>query len=408
MKDTHPQELPLSVRPIIPLSIWAIGVFSLLTNASNIIIFTLSPLYLANVIGLTNFGIGLFEGTLEALTWFIRPFSGVISDFWGKRKPLLLLSAFIALLSRPILAWSPNVECFFLSRSMDRVANGLQATPRDALVGDHAPKALKGASYGLRQTLGVLGSLLGALALYFWLKNTDYSYTTIFWWTSIPSAIALLLLWFLVKDSPQQVLTRHRSSFSAQLKHIKNLKSSYWAVIGVAFIYTLSHYSAAFIILQAQDINHSINPSISPQIMIYQNLATMLFAFPIGQLSDHMDRRILLAFGFIMTIVANAFIGFASNDFMIIIGSILWGGQLGITQSLFLTKVADHARPDLRGTAFGIYYLITGFSIFLANSQTGWISHHYDASTSFLCSSFYALIAIFFLPLMRTRKHSLQ
>jgi MFS family permease len=403
MTDSDQKKPSRKLVYAIPLSIWAIGIFSLLTNASNIIVFTLSPLYLTNIIGLTNFGIGLFEGTIEAFTWFIRPFSGVISDFWGKRKPLLLLSAFISLLSRPVLVCSPSVECFFLSRSMDRIANGLQATPRDALVGDHAPKPLKGASYGLRQTLSVIGSLLGALALYFWLKNTDYSYTMIFWWTSIPSLIALLLLCVFVKDSPQQVLTRHRLSFSAQLRHIKDLKSSYWAVICVAFIYTLSHYGGAFLILQAQNITN--DPSISPQIMIYQNLATMLFAFPIGYLSDRMDRRILLAIGFVITIVANTFIGFANNSFMIIIGAICWGGQLGFTQSLFLTKVADHTCPDLRGTAFGIYYLTMGVSVFLANSQIGWISHHYDPSMSFLLSSVYALIAIFFLPLMRTRKH---
>jgi MFS family permease len=390
---------------LIPLTIWAIGFVTLLMNLSSIVVFSLSPIYLTSVLGVTNLGIGIFEGAVEALSWFTRIFSGVISDFWRKRKPLLFVASTFAALSRPILAWAPSVGWVFFARSIDRIGNGLQATPREALVGDHAPSDLKGACYGLRQTLSVVGSLLGAIGVYYWLQKPGVNYRHIFWGASIPPVLALVILFCFVKESPLETLPKAKQSFIANLKLIKQLKSSFWRVIVVAFIFMLSNYSGAFMILQAKTVTQQV--TIAPQTMIFQNLATMLAAFPIGRLSDRIDRRILLSIGFMIAIVANCLLGFAVNTLMILLGSALWGAQLGITQSLLVTKVADHTTPEVRGTAFGIYYLLIGLSIFLANSQAGWLFQHYKPVYGFMVSSFYALLALFCLPLLRSHRKSI-
>jgi MFS family permease len=393
-----PQQSKSKIRTI-PRTIWAIGLVTLLMNLSSIVVFSLSPIYLTAVLGVTNFGIGIFEGAVEALSWFTRIFSGVISDYWRKRKPLLFMASTFAALSRPIFAWAPSVGWVFFARSIDRIGNGLQATPREALVGDHAPKDLKGTCYGLRQTLSVIGSFIGAIGVYYWVQDKSIDYRTIFWGASVPPIIALIILFFMVKDSPQETLPKTKQKFKDTLQHIKDLKPSFWRVLMVAFIFMLSNYSGAFMILQAKHVTQSL--TIAPQTMIFQNLATMLAAFPIGRLSDRMDRRILLGIGFIIAIVSNLLLGFAEDQVMILLGATLWGAQLGVTQSLFVTKVADHTSPDVRGTAFGIYYVSIGLSLFLSNSQVGWLTDTFEPVYGFMASSVYAFIALLCLPLIK-------
>ncbi len=386
----------------IPMTIWAIGLVTLLMNLSGIVVFSLSPIYLTSVLGVSSLGIGIFEGAVEALSWFTRIFSGVVSDTWRRRKPLLFLASAFAALSRPIFALAPSVGWVFFARSIDRIGNGLQATPREALVGDHAPKELKGTCYGLRQTLGVIGSLMGAIGVFYWVQRSTIDYKTIFWGASIPPALALLILLFFVKDSPAAALPHVKQSLLTSIYHVKELKPGFWRVLIVAFIFMLSNYSGAFMILQAKNITNEM--TIAPQTMIFQNLATMLAAFPIGRLSDRMDRRILLALGFIIAIASNFLLGFASSSVMLLAGAALWGVQLGITQSLFVTKVADHTHPEVRGTAFGIYYVLVGLSIFLANCQVGWLTEHYKPLYGFMASSVYAFVALLCLPIIKSPK----
>ena len=387
---------------VVPKSIWAIGCVTLLMNLSNITVMTLSPIYLTTVLGISSASIGVLEGLIEALSWFMRIFSGFISDYFHKRKPLLFFAYTCSALSRPLIALAPNAAFVFSARALDRIGNGLQATPREALVGDHAPPDYKGTCFGLRQTLGVVGSFVGAIIIYFIVQAKSIDYKTIFLGASIPPLVALIILYLFVKDVSAPITNRIKETFLSSCLHIKDLKKEYWYVIAIAFIFMISNYNGALMIIHATKVTQEL--TIAPQTMIYQNLATMLAAFPIGRLSDSMDRRILLAIGFMVTIMANILFGFAHNNFMIILGATLWGVQLGITQSLFMTLVADHSTAAIRGIAFGIYSIVVGLSLFLANSQLGWLFEHYTPLHGFMVSSVYVVIALVGLPLIKTRQ----
>ena len=160
----------------IPSTIWAIGIVTLLINLSSIVIFSLSPLYITQVFGLATFELGLLEGVIESCSWFTRIFAGVVSDYLHKRKPILIVAYSLTALSRPIFALAPNIGWIYGARLSDRISNGLQATPREALVGDVAPHDLKGACYGLRQTLSLVGSLLGAIGVMYLMRRTGNNY----------------------------------------------------------------------------------------------------------------------------------------------------------------------------------------------------------------------------------------
>lgn len=385
----------------IPYMIWIIGVSALLTNFSSIIVFSLTPIYLTQVFGITTFHLGILEGIVEFCSWGIRIFSGFVSDYFKKRKPLLIVAYGLATLVRPVFALAPNVGWIYFAKLIDRISNGLQATPREALVGDIAPKEKKGACYGLRQSLGFAGSIGGALSIMLLMPLLQNSFTYMFWAAAIPSLLALLSLVFFVKDvisiNSQQV-DKHRKSVSTLLKEILNLNSTFWLLILVAGIFMISNCSGAYRILQANNVGLSLE-SVSI-VMLVQNIGA-LSGFPIGKLSDKYDRRVLLALGFIITILAHLSFGLVNSVSGVIIGATLWGVQIGITQSIFQAMIADTIHPDLRGTGFGIYYLVTAFSLFVANTIMGFVFESYGSRMAFIFSAIVAFIGLLLLGVLR-------
>ncbi len=388
----------------IPRAIWIIGLVTLLMNLSSIMIFSLTPLYITQVFGLAAFHLGILEGGVEFCSWITRIFSGILSDYLRKRKPILLFAYAFTFLSRPVFALASSVWWVYGAKLTDRISNGVQATPREALVGDIAPKGTKGTCYGLRQSLGLVGSLLGATSIVYLMRATNNNYEFIFWIAAIPPLLAILALTFFVKDpiatSPVKV-EKEKTTFSLleQVKKIPHLGKAFWCITLVSGVFMTSNYSGAYRILQAERIGFPLT-DISI-IMVIQNLTALLSAFPVGRLSDRIDRRILLAIGFSITILANFCLGFIIGIPGIILGSALWGMQMGITQSIFLALVADASQRTLRGTAFGVYYLVTAVALFTANCSMGWLFDLYGPTLAFVFSGAAAAVALPLLLLIK-------
>ena len=389
----------------IPLIIWMTGIVSLLTNMSSIMIFSLWPLYITHVFGLTVFHLGILEGLIEFSSWFTRVISGIASDMLRKRKPILTFAYSLIMITRPIFALAPSIGWVYGARILDRISNGLQATPREALVGDNAPKHLKGACFGLRQSLGVAGSILGAAGIMYLMRSTEGDYRTIFWYASIPTVIALFTITVFLRDpltNPKNKVQENVEPIPllVRAKKLFDLNFQFWTIVIVAGVFTLSNYSGVYRILQAERIGIPL-ADIS-LIMVVQNLGAMLAGLPIGRLSDSFDRRIFLKIGFAVTILSN-FCFSSSNPLLFITGAGLWGVQMGITQSILLTMVADTTQKSLRGTAFGIYYFINALALFASNSLTGWLFEVHGSLSAFLTSASLAGVGLLLVPLIQAR-----
>ncbi len=388
----------------IPKTVWVISIVTLLMNLSSIMIFSLSPLYLTQVLGLATLHLGVLEGFIELTSWVTRGFSGVVSDYLKKRKLILIFAYALTTISRPIFALAPTIVWIYCAKLTDRISNGLQASPREALISDVAPKNLKGACYGFRQSLGVFGSLLGAAALMFLMRLTGNNYKLIFWISTIPPLVGLLaLLWF-VKDSPsnetpKQKEIRKKIPFLTQLKQISRLDYSFWSIILVASIFMLSNYSGAYRILHAAKTGFALSDV--SLVMVVQNIGIMLAAFPIGRLSDRFNRRTLLAVGFFIAILSNLCFCLIPGSHGILLGSALWGVQMGVTQSILLSMIADATPKDLRGSGFGIYYLANAFAMCFANILTGWLFEAYGSLWAFGSSACIAGIGLILIPLIK-------
>jgi len=382
----------LSDRVPVPKAIWAIGTASFLINVSSAIVFCLSAVYMKTILGVATGWIGLLEGIVEACACAVKVFSGVFSDYLRRRKIIMVCGFGLATLARPILALSASFGDVFISRVLDRIGNGIQSTPRDALVGDLSPDSIKGTCYGLRQSLATAGSFFGGIVGIVAMHLTHKNFHQVFWLTAIPAALGFIILVFAVKDpapkSPEE-LTRH----PIRRTDLPRLGRIYWLLMIVAGVFTLARVGEAMLILHAHQ-NFGLSETYIPLILIIYNGTNSLASYPIGRLSDKVSRYTLLAVGFAVLIVADVLLAAAGNLTTMLIGVGVWGVQIGITQSMFMALIADIVPQDLRGTGFGIFYLVSAVSLVLAGTIGGTIAQVYGESMTFMASGIVGAAAL--------------
>jgi len=379
-EDVNPGRLPTTV--------WALGFVSLFMDVSSEVVHSLLPVFLVSVLGAGVQMVGLIEGVAEATAMISRVFSGTLSDWLGRRKILALVGYGLGALSKPLFALAPGIGLVFTARFVDRIGKGVRGAPRDALVADVTRPEQRGAAYGLRQSLDSVGAFVGPLLAIGLMLLTGDRFRLVFWLAFIPGLLAVLLLFLWVKEPAPH--SRHKFRFPLSRQNLAFLDRRYWRVVLVGAVFTLARFSEAFLLLRAD--NFGLRASLIPLVLVVLNIAYSLTAYPVGQLSDRIGRKGLMAFGLLVLIGADLLLAFAGNFWWVFAGATLWGLHMGLTQGLLSALVAEATAPQLRGTAFGVFGLISGVSILLASLLAGWLWQHYGAAAAFSSG---AIIAAF-------------
>jgi MFS family permease len=382
----------------IPKPIWALGFVSLLMDISSEMIHALLPVYLVTVMGASMVTVGVIEGIAEATASIVKIFSGAISDWFGKRKLLTVIGYGLAALTKPIFPLASSVGWLVVARFVDRVGKGIRGAPRDALVADIAPPHLRGASFGLRQSLDTVGAFVGPLAAIglMWLMANDFQ--SVFWAAAIPAFFAVALLLFAVHE-PERPASLRRVSFPLSVTELRRLGSAYWLVVAVATVFTLARFSEAFLILRAQAVGLPI--VLVPMVLVMMNVAYALAAYPAGVLSDRFNRLTILLIGFALLIAADLTLAFSGGLLGVTLGVVLWGLHMGFTQGLLATLVADTAPPELRGTAYGVFNLLGGLALLAASVVAGVLWDQLGAQATFLAGAGFTALALVGLGIVR-------
>ena len=234
----------------IPSCIWFLGIGSFFIDIASVLVFTFTPLYLSNVLRVSTLSIGIMEGVVSVLSLLMRLISGLISDYFTVRRPIILFGYSFAFLSRLLFVFLPTVGGIFVARVLDRIGHGFQSSTRAAYIADVAPPHLRGTCYGLRQALGMLGSVTGALIGLWVMRKNPQNYQLIFKILIIPALIGLFILFIGVKEP--LLLTRtvlHRQSFLEFKNALRLLKKPFWMLMLTLFIFSLGWYSDVFLIL---------------------------------------------------------------------------------------------------------------------------------------------------------------
>lgn len=380
----------------IPRGVWALGLVSLFMDISSEMIHSLLPVYLVTVMGASAVSVGLIEGVAEAAANITKVFSGVLSDRFGKRKALAAFGYALAAVTKPIFALANSVGWIMAARFLDRVGKGVRGAPRDALVADISPPHLRGASFGLRQSLDTVGAFVGPLVAIALMARTGDAFRVVFWVAGIPAAVAVALMFFGVEEPPRQSDASPKPA--VRLADLRRLGVAFWSVVAVSAVLTLARFSEAFLVLRAQDVG--LRVALVPLVMVVMNVAYALSAYPAGDLADRLGRRSMLGLGILFLIAADLVLAFGAGIPFALIGVVLWGLHMGFTQGLFAALVADTAPPELRGSAFGLFNLAVGVAMLVASVIAGALWDVYGPAATFLAGAgFTALAFVGFLAL---------
>ncbi len=378
----------------IPGGVWIIGFVSLLMDISSEMIHSLLPLFMATSLGAPVVIIGLIEGVAEATALCVKVFSGVISDYIGKRKGLAVLGYGLGALSKPLFALASTSGMIFSARMIDRVGKGIRGAPRDALVADVTPPEIRGAAYGLRQTLDTMGGFLGPLLAVGLMLLWSNDFRAVYWVAVVPAFLAVALLFFGLHEPRTPVVTARTNPIKKE--NLKRLGVDCWWVIGLGGVFTLARFSEAFLVLRAHEVN--IPLALIPLVMVAMNIVFSLTAYPFGRLSDSTSHRRLLQMGLVVLIVADLVLALSHSWVGIIVGVALWGVHMGMTQGLLNTMIAHAAPVDLRGTAFGLFSLLSGLGLLIASLGAGLLWDIWGSASTFFAG---AVICVLTLVLTR-------
>jgi MFS family permease len=377
----------------IPRTIWALGFVSLFMDLSSELVHSLLPVFLVTTLGASALAVGVIEGIAESTAMLVKVFSGAISDFMGRRKGLLLLGYGLAALTKPLFPLAHSVEVVFTARFLDRIGKGIRGAPRDALIADVAPPEIRGACFGLRQSMDTVGAVFGpalAIVLMLWLADIQL----VLWFAVVPAAVAVALIVTGVKE-PAHLPGVHTFRSPIHWRVLHDFSSGYWWVVIVGGVFTLARFSEAFLVLRAQQIGLSI--TWTPLVMVVMALFYALSAYPAGWLSDRISRTKLLCLGMGLLVLADLVLAQSSSVITMMLGVVLWGLHMGFSQGILASLIADKAPTELKGTAFGIFNLVSGICMLIASVLAGWLWQSIGSDSTFLTGALLATTALFLL-----------
>jgi len=387
--DTGPAKAAATLRNI-PSGVWVLGFVSMLMDISSEMVHSLLPLFMVTVLGASALTVGVIEGLAESTALIVKIFSGVLSDYWGKRKGLAVFGYALGAFTKPLFALAPGAGIVLTARLVDRVGKGIRGAPRDALVADLVPQHMRGAAFGLRQALDTVGAFLGPLLAVGLMLLWANDFRAVFWVAVIPGMMAVALLYWGLRE-PEAAGTLHRVN-PLRLDNLKRLGMGYWWVVGVGAVFTLARFSEAFLVLRAQQGGMPL--ALVPLVMVAMNIVYSLSAYPFGKMSDRVSHRVMLMYGLLVLVGADLVLSVDSDWRVILAGVALWGVHMGITQGLLAAMVADTAPANLRGTAYGFFNLLSGLAMLVASVLAGWLWDRFGAAATFHAGAAFSLVAL--------------
>jgi MFS family permease len=389
----------LAVFRRVPRTVWALGLVSLFMDVSSEMVHALLPLFVVGALGASAALVGLIEGLAEATASISKVFSGWLSDRLGQRKWLAVAGYGLAALTKPLFPLAVTPMEVLGARLADRLGKGIRGAPRDALVADVTPPELRGAAFGLRQSLDTVGAFMGPLLAIGLMILLSGDIRGVFAWAVLPAGIAVLLLVLGVEDAPKTADKGRPAPI--RWTDVKGMGGAFWVVTALGAVFTLARFSEAFLVLKAADAG--LKPALIPAVMVVMSLVYSLTALPAGALADRIDRRLILAAGLLALIAADLILARTHGLVGAGVGVALWGVHMGLTQGLFAAMVADAAAPRLRGTAFGVFNLVSGVALLAASVVAGQLWSRLGPAATFEAGAAFAAITLVGLFLARGR-----
>lgn len=377
-------------RRKLPPGVWALGFVSLFMDMSSELVHSLLPVFIVTTLGASTVVLGVLEGVAEATALFAKMFSGALSDYVGRRKPLVVIGYGLSALTKPAFALATTVGLVFGARLVDRIGKGIRGAPRDALLTGITAPEIRGAAFGLRQSLDTLGAVAGPLLAIGLMALLAGNVRSVLWFAVIPAAIAVIVLVVAVREPEKKTETVRRPPI--HWSTIGLLPLAFWGVVGAGAILTLARFSEAFLILRAEDVG--LAATYVPIVLVVMSVAYSLSAYPAGLVADRAGKNGLLVAGLAVLVLSDVVLAAAGSVAIVLFGAALWGLHMGLTQGLLSKLVADSSPAELRGTAFGIFAVVSGVAVLVASVVAGLLWDAGGPSATFIAGAAFAALAL--------------
>ena len=356
----------------IPINIWGVSVAIGLMAVSVSMTFSISPLFMTNVLGLSFLSLGAIEGFAEGLAQISKLFSGVSGDYFKRKKPTLMFGFLLSIISKPFFILANGAGLVIASKVLERISNGVMSTPRDAYIADEAPRDKTGASFGLMMSFKTGGCVVGSLLIGALLFLTD-DYRLLLWLGFGAAVLSAVVLYFFMKEKVSVDKRTHKPThYKIKVSDFKKLNFNYWSILGVAAVYMCARFSDGFLIVRMEELG---GPAwLCASLIGIFNTVSLLCCIPIGKLSDRIDRSKVLYFSIITLILSNVCLLMAGGVNMALLGVLFWGAQRGTSQILFSAMISDEAPHEIIGTAIGIFFVTTGVISLAAGTVAGYVA----------------------------------
>ena len=266
-------------------------------------------------------------------------------------------------------------------RSTDRIGKGLRTAPRDAMIADSVSVEQRGIAFGFHRAMdhggAVIGPLLGYLLVLYFAGN----FTRIFLFASVPAFLAVLVAIFVMRESPS---VRVDGTAMPKLS-LRGFDSNFKRFLIILALFTLSNSSDSFLILRARDSGVPI--AIIPLLWAAHHAMKVLSSLLGGDLSDRLGRKRLIVSGWVLYAAVYAGFAFVTNAYSVWVLFLIYGIYFGLVEGAEKALVADLVQPEQRGTAYGLYNLAFGITVFPASLLMGMIWDWKGATTAFLVSA---------------------
>jgi MFS family permease len=393
----------MASRPPLPRNVWILGFVSLLMDLSSEIYHALLPAFVTLTLGLPVTALGAIDGVAEATASFAKLASGRLSDRSRRRKPWVIAGYGLAALSKPLFPLAAGAATLMAARFADRVGKGIRGSPRDAMIADETPPAIRGRAFGLRQALDTVGALLAPLAAIAMMALLMNDIRAVYWVAVIPAGLSFLLAWIALREPEAHHAPFTRSPLFAGFRQLDRETKR---LLVVGFLFSLARFSEGFLILKG--IESGLSETMSPLTLALFNLAYVALAFPAGALSDRMSPRIILMTGIGMLVAGNLVLAKSTGYAGLVLGVTLWGAHMALTQGIFARMIADSAPKDLRATSFGAFWFVTGIATLLASLGAGLLWDREGSAATFATSAGVAAMALAMLALLPEERRSIR
>lgn len=378
----------------IPRTVWVLGFVSMLMDISSEMIHSLLPVFMVTVLGASATTVGVIEGVAESTALIAKVFSGVLSDYIGKRKWLTVFGYAMGALTKPLFAMAPAIGWIFTARFLDRIGKGIRGAPRDALIADVTPAAIRGAAFGLRQSLDTVGAFTGPLLAMGLMLLWQNDFRAVFWVAVVPGMLAVAMLVLGISEPVRAAgsVDTVKKPFPVSRMALAKMPTAYWWIVAIGALLTLARFSEAFLVLRAQQ--GGLRLAFIPLVLVLMNLVYAVAAYPLGMLADRMRHPTLLALGIVPLIAADLLLAHDAGLGWVAGGLVFWGLHMAATQGLLAAMIADCAPAELRGTAFGVFNLASGVAMLAASVIAGLLWDRLGAASTFQAGLVFATAAL--------------